>query len=186
MTRVASLVLASVVVVALVVGSSDAAPKAGCTLNGTADRDILAGGPGRQVICAKGAGDYGHGQGGNDVLRGGPKNDTLIGGPGADVLEGKGGPDQLFSVDGKPDDRVRGGDGHDRCYGDPGDAISCEVVHRGSLATELALQQQFGAVMVLATSETPSPTPVPTVPVPVPSPTPPQCTPPPASPPPNC
>jgi RTX calcium-binding nonapeptide repeat (4 copies) len=161
-----------------------------CTAIGTAGRDIMTGGKGRQVICLKGGADYGHGQNGNDLLKGGSKKDTLIGGNGADSIQGKEGPDQLFGVDREPNDVLKGGKGSDHCYADKGDKVQgCEIVHRGAtMAESQSLQNNMGGVMVLAEQQiaSPPPTPTPTVTVPPAPSVQPNCTPPPASPPPNC
>jgi hemolysin type calcium-binding protein len=173
-TLIGTIVL-SLLAVGLVLASSKN-PSAGaistrnCTAIGTAGRDIMTGGKGRQIICTKGSGDYAHGQDGNDVLRGGSKNDTLIGGNGADHIVGKEGPDQLFAVDGiRGNDVVKGGKGNDHCYADVGDKLQgCEIVHRGATMPESqSLQSKFGGVMVLAEEQiaegSPSPVPGPTL-----------------------
>lgn len=76
----------------------------GCTITGTAGRDVLRGTSAKDVIC---------GLGGNDKLLGLKGSDTLKGGAGADVLRGGPGNDRLVGQSGK--DRLNGGRGRDRC-----------------------------------------------------------------------
>lgn len=68
--------------------------RAGCTITGTINADVLVGTPGRDVICGLGGNDRISGRGGNDRLVGGPGNDTFAGGEGADVLDGGAGRDR--------------------------------------------------------------------------------------------
>jgi dipeptidyl aminopeptidase/acylaminoacyl peptidase len=75
-----------------------AAP-AGCTLWGTAGRDLIASGSRGDVICGLGG------------------DDTLVGGRGADTLLGGTGNDTLLARDGRRD-RVDGGAGRDRAQVD--------------------------------------------------------------------
>jgi Ca2+-binding RTX toxin-like protein len=89
------------------------------TLTGNAANNRLTGGAG---------GDTLNGLGGNDTLSGGLGRDTLRGGFGTDSLFGGAGDDVLNGVDGRPNDRLDGGTGFDRCTSDPGDIrISCEI-----------------------------------------------------------
>lgn len=107
-----------------------------CTAVGTPRPDILAGGTGADVLCARGAGDYLSGGNGADVLKGGRGDDTAVGGKGADVLRGRRGPDRLFAVGDGGNDLLVGGRGFDRCFGDPGDQFRrCEQRFTGPGAT---------------------------------------------------
>lgn len=124
----------TVAAVSLVVVS--AAPSPACRDEGTAGRDVIAGGRGPDVICALGGDDYVHGDGGNDVVRGGSGNDALVSGKGRDKLYGGSGNDRLFAVDDRPRDLVVGGPGNDQCFVDRGDkARGCEQVFRGHSIT---------------------------------------------------
>jgi TolB protein len=76
----------------------------GCTLWGTAGRDLIASGPRGDVVC------------------GGGGNDTLVGGGGRDTLRGGGGDDTLQAKDGVRD-VVEGGPGRDRAHVDKKDVV---------------------------------------------------------------
>jgi Ca2+-binding RTX toxin-like protein len=110
---------------------------AGCTVIGTAGRDILVGSRRRDVICGLGGNDLLYGLAGNDLLLGGEGKDRLFGGAGNDmlsgglgddylggglgydVLEGGGGNDLMQARDGgRGNDKVSGGPGRDRCRTD--------------------------------------------------------------------
>jgi hypothetical protein len=110
---------------------------AGCTVIGTAGRDILVGTRRRDVICGLGGKDLLYGLAGKDVLFGGDGDDRLFGGAGDDRLEGGlgndylggglghdvlyggGGNDLMQAKDrGRGNDKVVGGAGRDRCRTD--------------------------------------------------------------------
>jgi dipeptidyl aminopeptidase/acylaminoacyl peptidase len=101
---------------------------AGCTIVGTAGKDVLNGTAGDDVICGLGANDTIYGLGGNDTIYGGTGEDTLVGGPGADKLYGERSNDTLDSRDGmKGNDKNNGGVGTDTCLRDQRDTgNSCE------------------------------------------------------------
>jgi hypothetical protein len=92
---------------------------AGCTIFGTAGRDVLRGTGRRDVICGLGGNDVIRGLGGNDKLLGGAGNDRLLGGPGNDVLDGGAGNDWLDGQAGA--DSIRGGAGVDYMVSRDGD-----------------------------------------------------------------
>ncbi len=98
----------------------------GCTIIGTARRDVLRGTRRRDVICGLGGNDVLSGLGGNDRLLGGAGNDRLIGGLGNDVLDG-----------GNGRDRLDGGNGNDRLDGGPG----TDVV-RGGRGVDLMISKK--------------------------------------------
>lgn len=84
------------------------------THNGTANGDIVKGGPGDDTI---------QGLSGADELRGGAGDDFISGDRGADQLFGDDGTDTLYGRDG--DDKISGGNGNDLLSGGKGiDAIS--------------------------------------------------------------
>jgi hypothetical protein len=111
--------------------TSEALP-ANCTELGTQDRDILAGTPGPDRICALGGGDYVHAGGKRDVVFGMAGGDTLVAGGGRDTLKGGSGRDKLFAIDQhKGNDVIYGGPGDDQCFIDRRDQVhGCEHVHR--------------------------------------------------------
>ncbi|HET6550693.1 MAG TPA: hypothetical protein VFG79_19665, partial [Solirubrobacter sp.] len=82
-----------------------------CTLNGTADDDVLEGTPDADVICGLGGDDTIRGLGGDDELWGGPGDDRLDGGDGDDTLRGGDDADVLDGAAGG--DVMRGGGGLD-------------------------------------------------------------------------
>lgn len=130
--RTLSFLLALFAFGAILLVPSVAAP-VGCTEIGTKDRDIMAGSPGKDKLCALGSGDYLHGAGKADVLLGMEGIDTIVGGAGRDILKGGEGTDRLFAVDQHRGDRLFGGPGQDRCYADKGDRVrGCEHVYRGN------------------------------------------------------
>lgn len=84
------------------------------------DRDnVIAGGPGRDVLRGFGGDDVLAGMGARDRLRGGAGNDTLSGGGGADRLSGGAGADSLSGGPGH--DVLDGGRGRDVLAGGRGD-----------------------------------------------------------------
>jgi len=110
----------------------------GCTITGTAGRDVLRGTAGADVICALGGDDVVIAGGGDDVVfgdagrdrvqagagddtaYGGEEDDVLIGGKGWDVLSGGPGDDDLAG--GPGDDHHEGGAGANSCdFESPGD-----------------------------------------------------------------
>ncbi|HEX7255988.1 MAG TPA: Calx-beta domain-containing protein [Gaiellaceae bacterium] len=104
--------------VPLPVARAAAQRRDGCTIRGTAARDVLRGTPRRDVICGLGGDDVLIGFGGNDVLLGGAGNDVLLGGAGNDVLKGGPGRDRLQGGPGS--DRLDGGRGPDVLFGGRG------------------------------------------------------------------
>jgi Ca2+-binding RTX toxin-like protein len=123
--------------------------------NGTSDRDEITGSTSSDAIIARGSVDLVRARGGDDYVQlgmGGTPVDMefVEGGRGDDVLHGSWGSDQLndfkpadigdtdqlfggpnddflYAVDGDGNDLLKGGDGADDCYGDPGDKIvACE------------------------------------------------------------
>jgi Ca2+-binding RTX toxin-like protein len=104
-------------------GSNDTGAKgpgrAGCTIKGTAHRDVLVGTPGPDVICGFAGNDVIRGLGGNDIVFGGLGNDVIDGGAGADSVHGNGGKDRLLARDNERD-VVDGGPGRDTAQVDPG------------------------------------------------------------------
>jgi Putative glucoamylase/RTX calcium-binding nonapeptide repeat (4 copies)/Protein of unknown function (DUF3131) len=100
----------------------------GCTIEGTAADDHLAGSSRDDVICGEGGDDVIDGRGGNDVVfgdggddrvTGGGGDDTLYGGDGGDLLAGGDGSDVLSG--GPGDDTLTGGSGPDHHEGGDGD-----------------------------------------------------------------
>ena len=90
-----------------------------CTVEGTADDDLLTGTAGDDVICGLGGDDTLFGLGGADVIYGGSGDDQLEGGPGPDLIYGGFNADRLFGDGG--DDFVNAGPGADiRCNGGSG------------------------------------------------------------------
>ena len=83
--------------------------RAGCTITGTINPDLLVGTPGRDVICGLGGRDVISGLGGNDRLLGEAGDDSIHGGAGADLVDGGTGNDQLVGSAGR--DTIRGGAG---------------------------------------------------------------------------
>jgi acetyl esterase/lipase len=79
----------------------------GCTVAGTAGRDVLHGTRGDDVLCGLGGNDLILGLDGNDTVLGGDGHDILVGGRGDDVLDGEAGADLLL-----------GGPGSDTCSGE--------------------------------------------------------------------
>ena len=68
------------------------------------------------------------GEAGKDRISAGQGDDFLVGGKDADELSGRVGDDTLDSVDGPPNDLVRGQGGTDACTTDPGDTVDgCEA-----------------------------------------------------------
>jgi hypothetical protein len=105
----------------------------GCTISGTAHRDLLRGTPGDDVICglgdddvvSAGAGaDVVFGDGGDDRIVAGAGDDTGYGGDGDDVLVG--GRDWDVLSGGAGDDHLAGGPGPDHHEGGSG-SNSCDL-----------------------------------------------------------
>jgi dipeptidyl aminopeptidase/acylaminoacyl peptidase len=111
------------------------APRADCTITGTAGNDVLTGTSGKDVICALqgddvisggGGNDVVYGDAGDDVISGGAGNDTLIGGTGSDLITGGSGHDRISGGRGADTlaardhqrDVVDGGPGRDRARWD--------------------------------------------------------------------
>ncbi|MBX2865698.1 MAG: CHRD domain-containing protein [Leptolyngbyaceae cyanobacterium MAG.088] len=112
-------------------------PSVADTIFGTDAADDIVGGPGDQIIFAKGGDDTLRGGPGNDeifgengddvirdgvgddTLKGGAGNDDLDSGAGNDLLKGEAGDDKLFG--GQDDDTLKGGSGHDTLKGGMGD-----------------------------------------------------------------
>ncbi len=92
---------------------------------GTADPNVLVGGPFADVLAGQGGNDTLRGKGGRDTLNGGPGADTLNGGLGNDVLTGGPGNDVLDGGGGA--DNLRGNAGQDTIKARDGvhDVISC-------------------------------------------------------------
>ncbi len=88
---------------------------------GTANDDVLSGGPGFDRIMGFGGHDVLFGRRGNDKLCGGSGRDVLLGGPDNDRLFGQLGADNLAGGPGT--DRAHGGPGNDSCSGEI--QISC-------------------------------------------------------------
>ncbi|GAB3403839.1 calcium-binding protein [Flindersiella endophytica] len=80
------------------------------TIVGGPNNDVLNGGPGADVIDARGGNDVVFGGGGADVILGSSGNDSVYAGDGDDLV-----------CAGEDDDQVQGGDGNDTIYGEPGD-----------------------------------------------------------------
>lgn len=173
MRKVATIALALITFSAIGVLTNPLVPsvaQAGCTEQGTSNRDILAGTKQADKICARGGGDYVHGNAGRDEVLGQKGRDTLVGGTGADRIKGGPGSDKLFSIDQKANDIVRGGAGRDSCFIDQGDLVAgCETIHVGNTSsTTNALSNTVLGVSILAGEPEPSPTvsPSPIVPPP--------------------
>lgn len=127
------------------------------TIIGTDGPDNLVGGPGDQIILAKGGNDVARGGPGNDkvsgekgndiiqggvgddTLKGGAGDDDLDGGAGNDTLKGGSGNDKLFG--GQGNDTLKGGSGHDTLKGGMGDdyfeAGSGDDVLQGGIGDDL-------------------------------------------------
>jgi len=101
-------------------------------LDGDAEADLLAGGPGADTLAGGADGDTLEGGAGDDALAGGPGADRLSGGDGADAADGGDGGDYLGG-DGGPD-RLAGGPGLDVFSGDDGDDL---LLTRDGLAEPL-------------------------------------------------
>lgn len=148
--------LAPLVLLFLVAGGLPAASSSGnCTIIGSSNTDFLAGTDHRDVICGRGGNDFISGGDGNDRLRGGGQNDTVVGGAGADHIRGRAGNDRLFVVDAHGNDKVWGGPGMDKCYGEKGDIMHCEKVSHSSSpsyprALALALTRALGSSITVA------------------------------------
>jgi hypothetical protein len=69
------------------------------TLSGTADVDVICGGPGGDTINGFGDHDLLYGNGGNDTINGGPGGDRMLGGPGSDTCNGGTGTDTASSCE---------------------------------------------------------------------------------------
>lgn len=96
------------------------------TLVGTRTRNLLRGGPFRDVIAALGGHDRVAGGRGRDVVCAGPGRDRVFGGAARDVLLGQQGADRLFGgaagdllLGHRGRDRLYGGRGRDRLFGGP-------------------------------------------------------------------
>lgn len=126
---------------------------------GTAEDDLLTGGPGRDDLqgldgddtLRGGAGDDQlQGDNGNDQISGGTGNDRLLGGRDVDVLAGDAGNDTLSGQNGNDvldggsgNDRLNGGLGRDWLHGDAGDdrldgGYGSDVLSGGTGRDELA------------------------------------------------
>ncbi len=90
----------------------------GCTITGTAGRDVLTGTQEPDVVCGLGGHDVLKGRGGDDLLVGGEGNDMLDAGAGADILIGGSGDD--FLAGGSGDDVLIGGSGRNVLSGGSG------------------------------------------------------------------
>ncbi len=99
-------------------------------LNGDGGDNLLAGDIGHDKINGKNGADTVYGDRGNDLLKGGKGGDTMYGGAGADKLLGEKGDDFLFG--GMGDDNVLGGEGKDTLYGGAGNDVM-----RGNNAADL-------------------------------------------------
>jgi Ca2+-binding RTX toxin-like protein len=99
------------------------------TIVGTKAPDVIAAGPGDNLIHGEGGNDVICGGGGDDLVYGGRGDDTIFGEGGddgiygergSDSLDGGGGEDRLFGATGN--DELNGGPGnHDQLFGGPGD-----------------------------------------------------------------
>ena len=94
-------------------------PKAGKTLKGTHEKDLLIGDSGNDTIKGLRSMDVLYGRDGDDTLYGGNGKDTLYGENGDDLLFGDGNNDILHG--GAGDDTLDGGNSDDRLYGEDGD-----------------------------------------------------------------
>ena len=75
--------------------------RAGCTITGTINADVLTGTSGRDSICGLGGNDRIVGLAGDDRLLGEAGNDSIDGGAGADTLDGGAGRDRLTGSAGR-------------------------------------------------------------------------------------
>ncbi|RRH69049.1 calcium-binding protein [Falsigemmobacter faecalis] len=90
-------------------------------LHGSAEGDVIFGGPGDDILSGGSGDDMLFGRAGDDLLIGGAGNDTLFGGAGNDTLLGGSGHDILPG--GTGDDVLIGGDGDDTLLGGAGNDL---------------------------------------------------------------
>lgn len=102
-------------------GAATTAPNVGATVTGSAARDELIGGHGRDTLIGKQAADDLHGGRHADVLMGGRGHDSLNGAKGDDSIFGGSGRD--FASGGSGDDIIHTNSGRDRVRGGEDDDI---------------------------------------------------------------
>ena len=116
-------------------------------IEGTRDRDVLAGTSGADEIRGRAGNDRIAGRGGDDRLRGDDGNDVLLGGAGNDRLRGDHGNDVLTG--GADRDRfifnLQGGDDRVTDYIDGEDRLDFTNFHLASVDALLAKADQVGA-----------------------------------------
>jgi Ca2+-binding RTX toxin-like protein len=69
------------------------------SLTGTADVDVICGGPGGDTISGLGDNDLLYGNGGTDTINGGPGRDRMVGGAASDTCNGGTGTDTAFGCE---------------------------------------------------------------------------------------
>ncbi|MCL6285249.1 hypothetical protein M3P21_17100 [Ruegeria sp. 2012CJ41-6] len=123
----------------------------GENISGSAGRDFIISGDGRDTVAGFSGNDTLWGGAhadsllgglGHDIIRGGVDNDTVFGGIGDDMLEGNGGLDQLFGGDGQ--DWISGGSSRDTLIGGGGrDTLKGED-HADSLSGGAGADELWG------------------------------------------
>ena len=86
-----------------------------------------------EVLLESELNDTMFGRGGGDEIFGslfGPEGEEFVVSAERDVAYGNKGPDLIDVTDGDGRDTAKGGNGEDKCFGDPNDQLNCEHEHQ--------------------------------------------------------